>query len=443
MENGLGLNPFPTFDWNILLFNLIDPLMVPFFNFANTFIGCLIATFVALGMWYTNALNTGYLPINSNHVFDHFGNRYNLSKSVDEFALFDEAKYSAYSPAYITAGNLTVYFFFFAIYTATISYAYLYHRNEIAMGFRQLFRSIIPSKNRAESAYEYPDIHNKLMKAYPEVPEWWYFSVLVLAIVFGCVGISHWQTFTSVGVVFFGVAMCLVFVVPIGIILSMTGVQVTLNVLAEFIGGSWVAGNALAMNFFKSFGYVTCATAIAFSNDLKLAHYVKIAPRHTFWAQIAATLVSTFVCTGVLNFQMNDIKNVCTPEAANHYTCPGINTFFTAAVLWGTVGPPKVFGKGGQYTTLLIGFPLGLVVPFIIYYAQKKFPKSSALRQMHPVVLFYGGIGLSPYNISYIWPAVPISWFSMVYLKKRYLAFWSKVYFSPILTVNKTNILIV
>lgn len=50
--------------------------------------------------------------------------------------------------------------------------------------------------------------------------------------------------------------MAVVFVIPIGIIKAMTGIEVTLNVLAEFIGGMWVEGNALAMNFFKSFGYV-------------------------------------------------------------------------------------------------------------------------------------------------------------------------------------------
>jgi hypothetical protein len=33
---------------------------------------------------------------------------------------------------------------------------------------------------------------------------------------------------------------------------------VTLNVLAEFIGGMIVEGNALAMNFFKSYGFVGC-----------------------------------------------------------------------------------------------------------------------------------------------------------------------------------------
>ena len=77
---------------------------------------------------------------------------------------------------------------------------------------------------------------------------------LLIAIAFGIAGIAGWETYTTPGVVFYGIALCLIFVVPIGIIKAITGIEVTLNVLAEFIGGSWVAGNALAMNYFKSFG---------------------------------------------------------------------------------------------------------------------------------------------------------------------------------------------
>ena len=76
----------------------------------------------------------------------------------------------------------------------------------------------------------------------------------------------------------------------------------------------------------------------------------------------------------VFNFQMNGIKGVCTAEAAFDMTCPGINTFFTAAwvcklveltssVFWGTFGPPKLFGPGGQYVALLSGFPVGFALP--------------------------------------------------------------------------------
>lgn len=37
---------------------------------------------------------------------------------------------------------------------------------------------------------------------------------------------------------------------------------------------------------------------------------------------------------GVLNFQLNSIPDVCTPDAPMRLTCPGVNTFFTAAVFW-------------------------------------------------------------------------------------------------------------
>ncbi|TVY83077.1 Sexual differentiation process protein isp4, partial [Lachnellula suecica] len=425
MNNGVGLNPWPTFDWNVLLWDNPpqDPLMVPFFNTANKCAGAFISMWVVLAFWYTNAFNTGYLPINSARVFDHFGELYNVTLAINEKGLFDPEKYEAYSQPSLAAGYAVAYMFFFAIYTSVISYTYLYHRREIAMGFRNLFNSFRKDRN---TEFNYSDVHNRLMASYPEVPEWWYMIGLCIAIAFGIAGIAGWETYTSVGVVFYGIAMCLLFVIPIGIIKAITGIEITLNVLAEFIGGSFVGGNALAMNYFKSFGYVTCSHAVRFSNDLKLAHYLKIPPRHTFWAQVIATIVSTFVCTGVLNFQMNSIEDVCTTTQKDHYTCPGINQFFTAAVLWGTVGPKKMFGKGGQYTALLAGFPIGFVVPIVVYYAQKKFPKQTWLRQIHVVALMYGAIIWAPYNLSYIWPAVPIAWLSMVYTKKHFLAFWSK-----------------
>ncbi|KAI6363790.1 hypothetical protein MCOR07_005417 [Pyricularia oryzae] len=432
-NNGLGINPWPTFDWNTLLYNSLDPLMIPFFSTLNMTIGMAVSTITALGLWYTNAWNTGHLPINSNGVFDNTGSRFNVTRVIDSRGIFDSAKYTSYSMAYLAAGNICVYIFFFAIYPATVVYIGLYHRYEITMGFKSLWQSFKPKKKDENgNAIIEPlgsDVHNRLMSAYKEAPEWWYMSLLVISIALGIGGIAGYETFTTPGVIFYGLALCLIFVVPCGIVAAMTGAQVTLNVLAEFIGGSWVEGNALAMNFFKCYGYVTCAHALAFANDLKLAHYVKIPPRTTFIAQVVATLVSTFVCTGVLNFQMNMIPGVCTPDAPNRFTCPGINTFFTASVLWGTIGPKKVFGSGGQYTAALVGFPIGAALPFIFWALQRKYRGSRWLRQVHPVAMLYGSLSLSPYNLSYQWPAVPIAWLSWIYIKQRYLALWSKYNF--------------
>ncbi|PHH61762.1 hypothetical protein CDD81_7973 [Ophiocordyceps australis] len=427
INHGLGVNPFPTWDWNVLLWDSADPLMVPFFSTLNRFIGVFVSFWVVLIFWYKNVYNTGYLPINTNRVYDHFAKLYNVTLATNTDGLFDQQKYSAYSPPFLGAGNIVIYMFFFGIYTSTLTYALLYHRHEIVMGFKALFSGLRRNKPRKEERLL--DVHNRLIKAYPDVPEWWFVICLVIALGFGVAAIAGWDTHTSPGVVFYGLALCVVFVIPVGIIKAMTGIEVTLNVLAEFVGGSFVDGNALAMNYFKSFGYVTCAHAIWFSNDFKLAHYVKIPPRHTFVAQIVATFVSTIVCIGVLNFQMMSIDGVCTPNAHYKLTCPGVNTFFTASVLWGTVGPDKIFGHNGQYSATLVGFPLGVVIVVVFWALSNKFPHWTWTRQIHPVAIMYGGIVWAPYNMSYVWPSVPIAYFSWIYLKSRFLGLWSKYNF--------------
>ncbi|KAK0649302.1 OPT oligopeptide transporter protein-domain-containing protein [Cercophora newfieldiana] len=424
-NNGLGFNPWSTFDWNVI--SGPDPLMVPFFSTLNRFMGQFVSAFVILGLWCSNAWGTAYLPINSNYVYDNSAHRYNVSHIINEKGLFDAGRYESYSPAYLAAGNLTIYLFFFAVYPATLTYVFLNHRYEIATGFKSLIWSFWKSKN--PEANEYKDVHNRLMAAYPEAPDWWYLVLLLFAIGCGIGGISGWPTYTTPAVVFYGLLLCIVFVIPIGIVVAITGIETTLNVLAEFIGGSIVEGNALAMNFFKAYGYITCANALSFANDLKLAHYVKIPPRQTFMGQVVATMVSTVICTGILKYQLTSIPGVCTPEAVNSMTCPGVNTFFTASVLWGTIGPKKVFGAGGQYTALLVGWPLGVAIPVIVWALQKRFPSQKWMRQIHPVLLINGALNWAPYNLSWTFPGVWIGWLSWIWCKNRFVGFWSKYNF--------------
>ncbi|GKU22320.1 unnamed protein product, partial [Fusarium langsethiae] len=312
--------------------------------------------------------------------------------------------------------------YFFAVYSAVISYAAIYHWNDIKLGFVSLYQSF--KKNNKVN--EFKDIHTKLMEKYREVPEWWYMVLNIIGVAFGVASVAAWPTNTSVGTVFFGLALAIIFTVPTGIIYATTGIEVEFNVLAEFIGGAWQPGNALAMNFFKGFGYVTVAHALDFANDLKLGHYLKIPQRQTFWCQTVATIVSAFVCTGVMNFQIRNIPDICESGQKDRFTCPGVESYFTAAVLFGSLAPQRVFGQGGMYTALLAAFPVGLAFPVLYYYATRKLPKTHFLTKIHPVVLFSGGHIWSPYNLAYVWPAVIPGWISWVIVRKRYLAFWAK-----------------
>ncbi|KAJ7208264.1 OPT-domain-containing protein [Mycena pura] len=412
---GLGFNPLPTFDWNQFII-IIDPLISPFFTTFNLFLGSLVTMPIIAAIWYTNTWNSGYLPINTNLIFDNTGNLYNVSAVLGSDGLFNLTMYESYSPAYLASSNAFVYGVFFALYTAVLSHTFLYHRREIVHGIRSIL-------GRQKTSEMHKDVHVRLMESYEEVPEWQYFIILVFSIVIGAVGVGVYPTDTSPAVVLYGILLAVIFVVPIGIIASITNVEITLNVIAEMFGGLWFSGNANAMNYFKAYGYVTTVQTISFASDLKLAHYMHIPPRLTFYTQIYATIISSFVCTAILNFQMTKIPDVCTPGQVNHFTCPDINTFFTASVLWGTLGPKRMFGAGGIYNSLLWFFLIGAVLPIPFFVLRKKF---KSIEHVHIPLVLYGGLSWAPFTMANIWPAVPVGYVFNVLIKRRYIAWWSK-----------------
>lgn len=81
----------------------------------------------------------------------------------------------------------------------------------------------------------FTDVHNRLMSVYPDVGEIWYFAILCFAILCGCLGVGLWETYTTPAVVIYGIILCAFCVIPVGIIRSITGLEVTMNVLAEFV----------------------------------------------------------------------------------------------------------------------------------------------------------------------------------------------------------------
>lgn len=164
MNKGLGFNPLPTFDWNIVT-HYVDPLVIPFSVTVNILFGTFLGGLVIIGIYYTNAYNTGYLPINSNSMFNHYGKTYNVSMILDDRSWLDEAKYQEYSPVFVSAAWVCSYWFFFSVYAATISYAYLHHRHDIALGFRSLMKSF---KKGFRANDDFTDVHSRLMRAYSE-----------------------------------------------------------------------------------------------------------------------------------------------------------------------------------------------------------------------------------------------------------------------------------
>jgi len=304
----------------------------------------------------------------------------------------------------------------FAVYTSVITHAALHHRREIVSGFKDLI-------GRKSAFTNSKDVHIRLMRSYKEVPEWVYLIVLCVSISIGAAVIAVYPTNTSPAAALYGVFLAIIFCIPCGIIMAVTNVEVTLGVVAELFGGLWFPGNATALMYLRVYGYVTTNHALRFAQDLKLSHYVHIPPWITFNCQMFATFVSAFVCTGILSYQMTKIPDVCAPDQKNHFTCPGVSAFFTASVLWGTLGPKRMFGPGAIYNGLLWCFPIGALLPIPFYFLGRKW---KVFQYFHAPVFLYGAFVWAPYNLANIWPSVPIAWLFNRHIKKRYLGWWSK-----------------
>jgi len=179
------------------------------------------------------------------------------------------------------------------------------------------------------------------------------------------------------------------------------------------------------MMMFKTYGYISMAQGLQFSSDQKFAHYLKIPPRSTFWAQGVATLWCCIVQVAVFNWALGSIPNVCTPEQENGYTCPGANVFFTASVIWGVVGPKRIFGAGATYQNLQYFWLIGAALPVITYFLAKRFPRSW-IRYIH-VPVFFSGTGQIPPATLYnylCWGTVGM--FFNGFLKRKYNAWWMR-----------------
>ncbi|KAH8919020.1 oligopeptide transporter 4 [Atractiella rhizophila] len=369
---------------------------------------------------YSNIWQTGYLPLNDNHLWDRNGHRYNVSRILTSEHTLDKEAYNNYSPAYWGAANALLYGFFFAFYTAGLVHAALYHYKPIIDGFRAM-------KEWKNAQTGYNDLHNRLMRNYAEVPEWWFGCIMVVSLTCGIVMVEIYDTQFPIWGFVICIALAFIFVVPAGMITAVGNVQITLNVIAELIGGYALPGKPLANMLFKSYGLLVTSQAITYASDLKLGHYLKLSPRLQFWAQTIATVWAAFVSLGVINWQILHIDNLCTPNQSAHFTCPGYNTFFSAAVVWGVIGPAKMYSQGGQiYHVCTYGFLIGAVAPIPFWFLARRYPRSW-FKYVHVPAFFNGGLGWAPYNLSHL--AFPGLWFAIFFqyfVRKRYLAWWSK-----------------
>ncbi|KAJ2632590.1 hypothetical protein H4R22_001154, partial [Coemansia sp. RSA 1290] len=381
-KRGLGMLAF-SLDWSVFSNAFLQsPIATPFWAACNLFIGFVLVFWVALPIAYFKDLwGSATLPLYSINVFNTNGTEYNISR-VMRNGVFDAQAYSEYSPLRMALEFSWVYGIGFAALMSILVHIVLYNGKEIVARVR-------------ESKTKHDDIHGKLMMSYPPVKAWWYLVLLVASCALGIavgmgaqIGVPWWGYMLSF-------AIAIVLVVPVGIIQAISNRQPGLSLVAELLSGVVLQGIPTGYSILKLYGHGSLAQALSYAQDMKLAHYMKIPPRHVLIYQVVGIVISVTIQTCLFFWLIDRIPNMCLP-GGYPWVCRSTNLVYSASIIWNLIGPVKVFGEGSPYSPLLWGFLFGIVLPIPVYLLQRKFPSQTWLKHIYIPVILSGIVGLPP-----------------------------------------------
>lgn len=214
---GISLIPI-TFDWTYISAYIFSPLIPPWHAIANTLIGMFVFFWVTtISIHYSGHWWNAYLPMSDSNSYDNTGSIYNVTRILTPDFLFDEAKYKDYSPLFLSTTFALAYGLSFAGIASVLVHTALFHGREIY------------DRAKASKADE-EDVHTRLMRKYPEAPDWWYAVLLVIMLGF-CFGtIYGYETHLTGWALVVALLIAVVWAIPIGMIKAITNIDIGLNV---------------------------------------------------------------------------------------------------------------------------------------------------------------------------------------------------------------------
>ncbi|RHN47898.1 putative oligopeptide transporter, OPT superfamily [Medicago truncatula] len=421
---GLGIGSFGL-DWNTVAGFLGSPLAVPGFAIINIMAGFVLYMYVLIPIAYwNNVYDAKKFPLISSHTFDSTGATYNITRILNTKTFdIDMESYNNYSKIYLSVTFAFQYGLSFAALTATISHVVLFHGEMIVQMWKKTTTSL---KNQLG------DVHTRIMKKnYEQVPEWWFVAILILMVMMAllaCEGFGKQLQLPWWGILL-SLSIALVFTLPIGVIEATTSARTGLNVITELVIGFTYPGKPLANVAFKTYGHTSMVQALGFLGDFKLGHYMKIPPKSMFIVQLVGTVVSLSVHFGTAWWLLTSIENICDESLlpkGSPWTCPGDDAFYNASIIWGVVGPKRMFTNDGVYPGMNWFFLIGLIAPVPVWLLSIKFPNHKWIKLINIPIIIVGASTIPPRrSVNYItWGIVGM--FFNFYVYRKFRVWWAR-----------------
>ncbi len=252
--SGLGIGSL-TFGWLEITFFLGSPLVVPRWALVNIAVGFVLITWIITPIVYFT---------------DVWGTR--------SYAIAQTTQSTTNWSAIGVVTTATT----FASLSSVLVHMLLHHGND---WWKQLRTTSLAKKGN--------DLHCRLISLYPDVPDWWFaiISVVSLIVILVVAQVSQMLPWYNV---LFAFLIAIVFVLPFGMVASITG-QIVQNQGVYFLGaviaGALWASDQSKMLTFLTISYTMYCQTIQLVSDMKLAHYMKLPPRSLFLVQASTCLI--------------------------------------------------------------------------------------------------------------------------------------------------------
>ncbi|KAF3765425.1 hypothetical protein M406DRAFT_78222 [Cryphonectria parasitica EP155] len=444
---GMGFNPVSSFDPNLSGSTTMNS---PFFAQLQQYVMRVISGIVILIMYYTNVSWGAYMPINSNDAFDNTMTAYNVSKVLNDDNGVNIDNYKAYGPPYYAIANLFITGGNFVYYTFSIVYVFIKYWQPL----KKAFVGMVVNTIKRRSIYTgFTDGHTRMMRRYPEVPEWWYGIVFVFGFIISIVACVAWPTQTPWWSILGVTAIGALLTIPWVIIESIASTGISLNVIWQVLPGVWFPGQPMPQLVILMLGGAFEQMAGGFTTDLKYAHYAKLPPRAVFRGHVAATFVNCFIYCAILEVMLvyyNSDNTLCQWDNKEHMVCTYAQSVYASTILFGAFGTNNMFKL---YPILPWCFLIGAVVGLVWVLAEKVLPRvrerirssmndegrfatfdrhvwgpvASVLACLHPAIALSGALNWAGNtNLTYATLGIYLAWVFQFYLKRRYTAWWGK-----------------
>ncbi|KAG9050895.1 hypothetical protein FS837_001549 [Tulasnella sp. UAMH 9824] len=378
---GLGMS-FLSFDWSQISW-VVSPLVVPWWALWQQFLGFVVFYWLVVPiLYYKNVWKSGHLPIMGGSAYDRFAEPYDLKYVITRDFRLNVTAYEEYSPVYVPISYSVTYLLGFAVPIAALVHIVLWRGKYIYKVLRG-------------EEMEKPDVHARLMKKYPEI--------------------NIHNDVLPVRSAFVIILIPVIWFLPVALIFAMTTCLIPLNLYAQVIPGLMLPGQPIAALVMKAVALEAIKSGTIFAQDQKLCHYMKVChfcqhtftpidvslfpyevpPRATLIAQAVAATLAVVSAAGVQHLIFRIVPDACTSGQAHQLTCNGFGVQFTSSLVWGLIGPRRLFGTNGIYRFHPYGILIGAILPILLWFWQWRRPRSH-FGSLHIPLVLSGPLGVPP-----------------------------------------------